>query len=637
MWASKIAIAIDTINKKITPSESMQRFLVLISTLLLLGCQIQTADPERDAKTGAKPADPSDRKPATVKASLPSDQVIVEATGDQWKTEQASEKIDRHLKALSDVILGSGNRDELLFIDEAVEYTELRPTETDLAYQDASLEIRQSSKNPNQPIESQAQVGRAGLLAELKAIVKQPRPNDTSDLQTAYGKFKITSVRETDRDLQAELLWQLSLPTRFGNYQQIARWHSNWSLTDQNPRLLSISLLDFREVQAQKGRGFVDCTNAVTRGTSNFARQFSNSMNYWLDRLEYRFAILPSSYQGIAIADVNGDGLEDIFLPQPGGVVGGLPNRLLLQQADGTLLDHSTTSGLDWLIETHSALFVDLDNDGDQDIIVATVMGLVFAANDGTGRFEKRGVKLTPEAPPMSLTAADFDDDGDLDIYACCYSPRTSSSLMGRPIPYHDANNGGRNLLLRNDRDWRFRNVTQLVGLDTNNRRFSFAAAWEDYDNDNDMDLYVANDYGRNNLFRNEGGKFTDVAAELGVEDISAGMSATWGDYNRDGWMDLYISNMWSSAGKRIAYQRQFQPKANGDTRSYLRRHARGNSLFTNQLGSDQSTFQDASLTAGVTMGRWAWAARFADLNNNGYLDLVVANGFITQEDTSDL
>ena len=69
---------------------------------------------------------------------------------------------------------------------------------------------------------------------------------------------------------------------------------------------------------------------------------------------------------------------------------------------------------------------------------------------------------------------------------------------------------------------------------------FTITAA--DYDNDGDQDLYVANDYGRNNLYRNDNGHFSDVAHVAGVEDISAGMSVSWGDYNHDGHMDLYVS-----------------------------------------------------------------------------------------------
>jgi hypothetical protein len=208
------------------------------------------------------------------------------------------------------------------------------------------------------------------------------------------------------------------------------------------------------------------------------------------------------------------------------------------------------------------------------------------------------------------MAAADFDNDGDLDIYLACYSRRGSAHdrrFLGRPVPYHDANNGGRNVLFRNDRKGEFRDVTRAVGLDQNNRRFSMAAAWEDYDNDGDMDLYVANDYGRNNLYRNDQGHFQDVAAEAGVED---------------------------SAGNRIAYQRNFQATGQEHIRAAFQRHARGNSLF---LNAGDGTFTDVSETAKVTMGRWAWGSRFVDINNDGWQDIVVANGYLTQANTGDL
>jgi hypothetical protein len=243
---------------------------------------------------------------------------------------------------------------------------------------------------------------------------------------------------------------------------------------------------------------------------------------------------------------------------------------------------------------------------------------------------------------PSSIAAADYDGDGDLDIYICGYTPRDDvapGDIFANPVPYHDANNGARNFFIENRGAFDFADVTESSGLAENNRRFSFAASWEDYDLDGDPDIYVANDFGRNNLYRNDEGAdgtrhFVDVAAEAGVEDIAAGMSVSWGDYNRDGLMDLYVSNMFSSAGGRIAFQQQFQKGADGSVRAGLQRHARGNSLFEN-LGDGR--FKDVSEEAGVTMGRWAWASRFVDLNNDAWEDLVVANGFFTAEDSGDL
>ena len=155
-----------------------------------------------------------------------------------------------------------------------------------------------------------------------------------------------------------------------------------------------------------------------------------------------------------------------------------------------------------------------------------------------------------------------------------------------------------------------------------------------DYDNDGDLDLYVANDFGRNNLYRNDDGRFRDVAGEAGVEDISAGMGVTWGDVDNDGWMDIHVSNMFSSAGNRIAYQRNFQENVDDATLGHFRRHARGNSLFSN---AKDGTFRDVSLDAGITMGRWAWASKIRDLNNDARQDILVVNGLVTNSEPKDL
>ena len=195
-------------------------------------------------------------------------------------------------------------------------------------------------------------------------------------------------------------------------------------------------------------------------------------------------------------------------------------------------------------------------------------------------------------------------------------------------------------MLWKNKGDWSFEDISEKVGLDIDNTRFSLAASWEDYDNDGDLDLYVANDFGRNCLYQNQGMQpndlpfFKNIAGDLNLEDTSAGMSTNWGDINRDGRMDLYVSNMFSSAGNRITFQNQFKTEVDQSVRSHYQRMARGNTLFQ---GNIDGSFTDVSMTTQTTMARWCWGSTFTDLNNDGWVDILAANGFITAEDTGDL
>ena len=106
-------------------------------------------------------------------------------------------------------------------------------------------------------------------------------------------------------------------------------------------------------------------------------------------------------------------------------------------------------------------------------------------------------------------------------------------------------------MLIKNHGEFRFSDTTQETGLNYQNNRWSFAASWEDFDKDGDPDLYVANDFGSNSMYRNDGGVFVDIAKDLGIDDPGAGMSVSWGDLNNDANFDLYVGNMFSSAGLR--------------------------------------------------------------------------------------
>jgi hypothetical protein len=123
--------------------------------------------------------------------------------------------------------------------------------------------------------------------------------------------------------------------------------------------------------------------------------------------------------------------------------------------------------------------------------------------------------------------------------------------------------------------------------LNTENDRYSFACAWSESDASGSPDLYVANDFGRSNLYRNNGdGTFTAISGGAHVEDAGAGMSACWSDFDNGGKQDIYAANMWSAAGQRVSTQKIFHQSSSKDIQALYRRHARGNSLYSSAESS---------------------------------------------------
>jgi hypothetical protein len=477
--------------------------------------------------------------------------------------------------------------------------------------------------------------GTDGFVSALRSLA--------STLDGATQKrsnFKIMQVELKGEHFLTKMLFEMRGYKPAGWTQISATWHCEWTLTE-TPVLRSIQVSDYQEASpGSDGRiEFIDAAPVVLGGNEGYDTQLGREFDYWRARSDKSLVSDLLGRQGVIVGDVNGDGLDDVYVPQPGG----LPNRLFIHMPDGTARDASAESGVDILDFCRSALLIDIDNDGDRDLAIGLAWKLMLMENDGSGHFTARG-GYPSDGQVNSLAAADFDNDGDLDIYVCGQHPsgaiKAEQGVMGIPMPYYDANNGGPNTLHRNDGDFAFTDITKEVGMDVNNRRFSLACAWEDFDNDGDQDLYVANDFGRNNLFRNDSGPepgsriFTDIAPEADVEDIGPGMSAAWGDYNNDGLVDLYVANMWSNAGNRITLLDQFLPGATETTKKQARRHARGNSVYLNAGGGK---FSDMTQSSGANMGRWAWSSNFIDLDNDGRQDLVVANGMLTTGDTGDL
>lgn len=563
---------------------------------------------------------------------------------DGWDTEALNLAVSAQLKALALALRSS----------EAPEVEALRPLVADdfpndplhpgrlgEVRRDDWLLVRRSDPAGNgdadpghrpPPAGAATSVGAESARAAFAAWWPGERP-----IGEVRWEWKVVSVEPAPPRLATNLVGEVAFRSAAGQVGLHLRGRATWTLggADEPPRLTALTIDHVEEVVwlGRPAPWFSDAAGTVLGHNDCYAAQLAEGQNYWVSRVQKQLGMHFGMHTGLAVGDANGDGLDDLYLCQPGG----LPNRLFVMRGDGRADDRSAEAGLDWLMPTVSAQFADLDNDGDQDLIVVAVdgRGIWCLENDGQARFTV-AVQLRPPQTPTSLALADYDGDGRLDLYVCNYQDGGILAITGttRPVPFHDATNGGPNILYRQEGTWQFRDVTAEVGLDVHNYRWSYAASWEDYDRDGDPDLYVANDFGRNNLYRNDGGRFRDVAAEAGVEDVASSMSVSWGDYNLDGWLDLYVGNMWSSAGHRVVFQPRFQEHLSADARALFQRHAVGNSLFLNQ---GDGTFRETSDEAGVREGRWAWSSNFVELDNDGREDLIVANGFLTNDFTHDL
>ncbi|MEO2004017.1 MAG: CRTAC1 family protein, partial [Candidatus Poribacteria bacterium] len=258
----------------------------------------------------------------------------------------------------------------------------------------------------------------------------------------------------------------------------------------------------------------------------------------------------------------------------------------------------------------------DYDNDGYPDLYVTNYRADVLYHNNGDGRFtdvtQAAGIANLDWAAAAAF--ADYDADGDLDLFVANYvkCDLTDNPICGSDgVRLHcspDVFAGSQSILYANNGDGTFTDVTQAAGL-TNPADKAMGVVWSDYDNDGDIDLFVANDRTADRLYRNNGDNtFTDVALMLGVALSENGlalssMAPAFGDINNDGWQDLSITNY----------------------------HDEPNMLWLNAGDGFFTDFTYRSGLGGEGLNYLSWGGDFADLDNDGDLDLFVTNGHMDE------
>ncbi len=308
--------------------------------------------------------------------------------------------------------------------------------------------------------------------------------------------------------------------------------------------------------------------------------------------------------------------------------------------------DEALARGIDYQVTNDALQFgsglgmVDLDNDGDPDIVaLGKGDGSVgLWENDGTGNFTSRlvGSGMPVLSMPSGVSAADYDNDGDLDLhftdfngpdklmrneggffftdvsavagvdstgvgFGCAWGDYDGDGWLDLYVPNRTTtdNNFIRNHLFRNDGDGTFTDVGEALGV-TDGDAPSLVAAFLDYDRDGDADLYLGNDKGAigpwyNHMYRNNGdGTFTDVSVATGTDADVDCMGIAWGDFNRDRHMDIYVTNI-----------------------------SLGNVLLINQ---GDSTFADQTASAGVSSNVVSWGTQFLDYDHDMHMDLFMTN-----------
>ena len=332
-------------------------------------------------------------------------------------------------------------------------------------------------------------------------------------------------------------------------------------------------------------------------------------------RLRHIMPQVASMGAAVAVADIDADGRPDLYVTNSKE---GSKNRLYRNRGDGTFEEIAERLGIADVNQVETgvsmgAVFGDYDNDGFEDLFLYKWGRPQLFHNEHGERFARvTDASLPSWANINTAVWLDYDRDGRLDLFLGGYYPErvnlwhlADTKIMPESFEY--ANNGGRKYLYRNMGQGRFEEVSARAGLIST--RWALAAVAADLRGTGYPDLFIANDYGVSELFINEGGRFREVGRQAGVGYApKSGMNASVGDVLNQGRFAIYVSNI-SEEGILL----------------------QGNNLWVPTGGtSPLPTYENMARAMGIDLGGWSFGAQFGDLNNDGFLDLYLVNGYVS-------